>query len=211
MPGPDPSLLHPIAGAPRLAFLKNVVTNPQIIVGDYTYYDDPDGPERFQEKNVLYLFDFLGDKLIIGRYCAIGAKATFLMNGGLHPMGGYSTFPFFIFGGDWQQAAPEAIGEAWRGDTVVGDDVWIGYEATLLPGVTIGPGAVVGAKAVVTKDVPPYAVVGGNPARVLYQRYPDDVAHALLEIAWWDWDAAKVTRNLAAIAGADLDALRRAD
>ncbi len=198
-------------GVNRLAFLKNVVTNPQIVVGDYTYYDDPDGPERFQEENVLYLFEFLGDKLIIGRYCAIAAKATFLMNGGLHPMTGFSTYPFYALSEDWQAATPEDQSQAWRGDTNIGHDVWIGYAATFMPGVTVGNGAIIGAQSVVTKDVPPYTVVAGNPARVLYQRFPDAVVAALQDIAWWHWDAAKVTRHVAAIVGGDIEALRRAE
>lgn len=210
MNGPDPNALHPMAGFPRVCYLKNAVKNPNIVVGDYTYYDDPEDAAGF-ERNVLYHFPFLGDRLVIGKFCAIATSVRFIMNGANHSMAGFSTYPFYAFGNGWEGATPPP--EEWvnKGDTVVGNDVWLGYEALILPGVRIGDGAVVGARAVVTKDVPPYAVVGGNPAGVLRQRFPDDVAAALREIAWWDWDAAKVTRNLRHILSADIDALRRCE
>lgn len=207
MNGPDPETRHPIPGAERTAFLKHFVTRPNIQVGDYTYYDDPAGPGRFQE-NVLYHFDFVGDRLIIGRFCSIAAETRFIMNGGNHATDWFTTFPFPVFGGGWEKAMPDA----WpnRGDTVVGHDVWIGYGATIMPGVTIGNGAIVATRSVVTRDVPAFAIVGGNPARVIRHRFDEPTREALGEIAWWDWDAEKITRNVAAICGGDLAALRAA-
>jgi virginiamycin A acetyltransferase len=191
----------------RRGFLRHFITRPGIIVGDYTYYDDPRGPERFED-HVLYHFDFIGDRLVIGRYCSIAAEATFIMNGGNHMTSWFTTYPFPIFGQGWEVAAPAQ----WphRGDTRVGNDVWIGYRATIMPGVTIGDGAVVATAAVVTRDVPPYAVVGGNPATVIRMRFDTATVERLLAIAWWDWDAGKVTRNVRAICGGDIEALERA-
>lgn len=209
--GPDPLDPFPMEGFPQVGFLKPLVDRPNIEIGDYTYYDDPDGPAHFVERCVHYHFDFIGDRLVIGRYCALARGVSFLMNGANHTMDGFSTYPFAIFGKGWGIGPDdEAFTQTHRGDTIVGHDVWIGREATILPGVTIGDGAIVGAKAVVGSDVPPYAIVAGNPARVVRMRFPDAVVEALLDIAWWNWDAAKVTRNLDAIRGCDLAALRAA-
>lgn len=198
-----------MTGFPQVGFLKHFVTRPNIAVGDYTYYDDPAGPEHFQDRNVRYHFDFIGDVLRIGKFCAIATGATFIMNGANHAMNGLSTYPFAIFGNGWERVM-FAFENTSRGDTVVGNDVWIGTDATILPGVTIGDGAVIGAKAVVAKDVPPYAVVVGNPGRVVRTRFDDATVQKLLAIRWWDWDAEKITRNLELIVGADVDALARA-
>jgi len=204
--GPDPLTPHPMPGHPRVGFLKAFVTRPNIVVGDYTYYDDPERPEHFQDRNVLYHYEFTGDRLVIGRYCALAAGVRFIMNGANHALDGFSTYPFVIFP-DWQAPIPQFPS---RGDTVVGNDVWIGWEAAILPGVRIGDGAIVAARAVVTRDVEPYTVVAGNPAMPVKRRYDDATVAALLEIAWWDWPAEKIQRNLAAITGADLEALRNA-
>ncbi len=208
MNGPDPGCLHPLEGFPRVCFIRNTVGNPNIVVGDYTYYDDPEDAENF-ERNVLYHYPFVGDRLIIGRFCAIATDVTFLMNGANHRLGGISTYPFEIFGKGWEGAAA-AGQEPSRGDTVVGNDVWLGYRATILPGVTIGDGAVVAACAVVAADVPPYAVVAGNPAQVVRHRFPPEVVAELLAIAWWDWPVEKITRNVDRIVSADVEALRGA-
>jgi len=203
---PSAETRHPIAGAERVAFLKHFITRPNIQVGDYTYYDDPDGASRF-EQNVLYHFDFIGDRLIIGKFCSIAAGVRFLMNGGNHQVETFSSYPFSIFGHDWQAAAPAA----WphKGDTRVGNDVWIGYAATIMPGVTIGDGAVIGSMSVVTGDVPPYAIVGGDPARVIRHRFDDATIARLLALRWWDWDIERITRKVKAIAGTDLGELTR--
>jgi virginiamycin A acetyltransferase len=205
--GPSPDTPFPIPGIQRLGFLKNFITRPTILVGDYTYYDDPRGPEHF-ERQVLYHFDFIGDRLIIGKYCSIAAEATFIMNGGNHMTTWLTTYPFPIFGHGWALAEPPQ----WphRGDTRVGNDVWIGHRATIMPGVTIGDGAIVATGAVVTRDVPPYAIVGGNPAAVLRSRFDPATVERLRAIAWWDWDPVKVTRNVRLICAGDVGALEEA-
>lgn len=208
MNGPSPDIRHPIEGAERVGFLKNAITRPTIEVGDFTYYDDPLGVEQF-EKNVLYHFDFIGDRLIIGRYCSIAAETRFIMNGGNHATDPLTTYPFSIFGGGWEAGAPEAW--PYRGDTIVGHDVWIGYGATIMPGVTIGHGAIVAARSVVTKDVEPYTIVGGNPAQVIRYRFEPDTRMRLLQIAWWDWDIEKITRNVKVICSRDVAALEQAE
>lgn len=208
MQGPSPSVRHPIEVAERLGFLKNFITRPNIEVGDYTYYDDPKGVERFEE-NVLYHFDHVGDRLIIGRFCSIAAETRFIMNGGNHATDWFTTFPFPVFGHGWEIAMPDS----WpnRGDTVVGHDVWIGYGATIMPGVRIGNGAIVATGSVVTKDVEPFAIVGGNPAQLIRHRFDEPTRQALSEIAWWDWDVEKIGRNVTAICSGDLEALKSAE
>jgi virginiamycin A acetyltransferase len=207
--GPSPDTLHPIPGVPQLGFLKNAIRGPNIEVGDYTYYDDPDGIDNF-EKNVLYHFPFIGDRLVIGKFCAIARGVKFIMNGANHQMDGISTFPFFIFGNGWEAARPAQGELPYKGDTVVGNDVWIGYDALIMPGVTIGDGAIIAARSVVTADVPPYAIVGGNPARLVRRRFDADSARRLQAVAWWDRPAAWIGRHLALIRGGDIDALEAA-
>ena len=209
--GPHPELKHPIPMHKRVGFLKPLVTAENIEVGDFTYYDDPDGPDKFQEKCVLHHYPFIGDRLIIGRFCAIAEGARFIMNGANHAMSGFSTYPFNIFGHGWEEGFDESTWKREiRGDTVVGNDVWIGMEAVIMPGVSIGDGAVVGAKAVVTHDVPPYAIVAGNPAKVVKTRFDQRTVDRLLKVAWWDWPVDKIGRNLNAIRGADIKALEAA-
>ena len=207
MQGPSPSVRHPIEGAERVGFLKNFITRANIEVGDYSYYDDPKGVEQF-EKNVLYHFDFIGDRLSIGRFCSIAAETRFIMNGGNHATTWFTTYPFPVFGEGWETATPESW--PYRGDTIVGHDVWIGYGSTIMPGIRIGNGAIVGTRSVVTKDVAPFAIVGGNPAELIRYRFDEETRHALTEIGWWDWDAGKITRNVRAICSNDLDALKSA-
>jgi len=206
MNGPSPDTKHPMPGFPQVAFIKNFCDNPNILIGDYTYYDDPEGPERFFEQ-VLYHFDFIGDKLVIGRYCAIARKTTFIMNGASHALGSFSTYPFFIFGSGWEAGVPDRRLSAPVKDTVIGDDVWIGYDATIMPGVQIGHGSIVGARAVVAKDFPPYSVIAGNPARLIRPRFEPEIVERLLAISWWDWPADKVARNLGAIVDCDVEKL----
>ena len=194
MNGPDRNVKFPLANYERLCFLKNVVKNPNIIVGDYTYYDDFENVENF-EKNVKYLFDFTGEKLIIGKFCMIASGVTFIMNGANHLTDAVSTYPFAIFGNGWEHSME---GKAYpnKGDTVIGNDVWIGYNATIMAGVKVGDGAIIATNSTVTKDVEPYSIVGGNPAREIRKRFSDDEIKKLLALRWWDWDAEKITRNL---------------
>lgn len=205
--GPSPSDPFPLPGQSRLAFLKNHITRPNIVVGDYTYYDDPNGVANF-EANVLYHFDFVGDKLIIGKFCAVATGVKFLMNGGNHNIAGFSSYPFRIFGGAWECNLPPEFSFPHRGDTVVGNDVWLGYDSLIMPGVKIGDGSIVASRSVVTKDVAPYTIVGGNPAREIRRRFDESTIAALLEVRWWDWDAEKIARNVAAITGTDIERLR---
>lgn len=209
MNGPCPDEKHPMTGFPQVCYIKNTVTNPNIVVGDYTYYDDPDDSEGF-ERNVLYHFPFVGDKLVIGRFCAIARGAKFIMNGANHKISGFSTYPFQIFGNGWDRSAPADDEFPYKGDTVVENDVWIGYESLIMPGVRIGNGAIVSSRSVVVSDVPPYAIVGGNPARVLRTRFEPDTVLQLQRIAWWNWPIERISANLQAIMGADLDALQAA-
>ncbi|QBS13480.1 CatB-related O-acetyltransferase [Legionella geestiana] len=196
---PNPDALHPIPGVKRTVFLKNIIRNPNILVGDFTYYDDPDDIHNF-EKNVLYHFDFIGDKLIIGKFCQIATGVKFIMNGGNHPLGGFSSFPFIIF----QHAWPEVpFVPNRKKDTVIGNDVWIGYDATILPGITIGDGAIIGSKAVVTRDVAPYEIVGGNPAEVIRKRFDDETIDFLQRLQWWDWPIEKIRTHVLAIMQGD--------
>jgi virginiamycin A acetyltransferase len=208
--GPDPTVKHPMEGFPRVCFIKNTVKNPNIVIGDYTYYDDPDDSENF-ERNVLYHYPFIGDRLIIGRFCALAQGVRFIMNGANHKMAGFSTYPFSIFKNGWEKVVPRFGDLPFKGDTVVGNDVWMGYESLVMPGVHIGDGSVVASGSVVVEDVPPYALVGGNPAKVLKLRFPREIIAELLSIAWWDWDIEKITRNLESIVSFDLDALRKAE
>lgn len=191
---PDPNTVYPLANYKNLCFLKNYINNPNIVVGDYTYYDDFEDVGNF-EKNVKYHFDFVGDKLIIGKFCMIASDATFIMNGGNHLTEATSAYPFAIFGGAWQDAM-QGKSYPTKGDTVIGNDVWIGHGATLMPGVKIGDGAIIATKAVVTKDVEPYTIVGGNPAKEIKKRFSEDIISKLLELQWWDWDIEKITQNV---------------
>ncbi|EAU40898.1 streptogramin A acetyl transferase [Fulvimarina pelagi HTCC2506] len=210
MHGPNPDALYPLAGFPRVVFLKNFITKPNIEVGNFSYYDDPDGAERFEERNVLHHFDFYGDRLVIGRFVAIGSGTRFVMNGANHAMGGFSTYPFNIFGEGWEKGFDMAswTGQS-RGDTKIEDDVWFGMDCTVMPGVTIGAGAIVATNSTLVSNVPAYAVVGGNPARVIRMRYNEETIARLLAIAWWTWSAEEISSNLDLIRGDDLDALEQ--
>ncbi len=204
---PNPNTVFPLAGYERLCFLKNLVRHPNIQVGDYTYYDDFEDVHNFQ-KNVKYLFDFTGDRLTIGKFCMIASGVEFIMNGANHLADAVSAYPFAAFGGAWSEAM-RGKSYPFRGDTVIGNDVWIGYRAALLPGVKIGDGAIIGAYAVVTKDVAPYAIVGGNPAREIRRRFSPGHVEQLLQLRWWDWDMDKITRNVHLLTGNDVEALAR--
>jgi virginiamycin A acetyltransferase len=190
---PDPTVLHPIAGQPRVVFLRPLVRSPRVEVGEYTYYDHPDRAENFEQDAVLYAFG--PERLVIGRFCAIAAGVRFLLPGANHADTGPSTFPFGIFGAPWAETMDLVLDASSRGDTVVGHDVWLGYEALVLPGIRIGHGAIVAAASVVPSDVPPYAIVAGNPARVIRRRFDDADVERLLRVAWWNWPPRLITEH----------------
>jgi len=200
---PDKNKKFPLDNYDRLCFLKNVVKNPDIIVGDFTYYDDFETVENF-EKNVKYLFPFVGDKLIIGKFCMIASDVLFIMNGANHLSDAISTYPFAIFGDDWSEAM-EGKSYPTKGDTIIGNDVWIGFGATIMPGVKIGDGVIIATKSVVTKDVEPYAIVGGNPAKEIRKRFSEEEIEKLLDMQWWDWPIEKITENVQNLTGRRFD------
>lgn len=205
MHGPNKDKIYPLEHYSRLCFLKNIIKNPNIIVGDFTYYDDFENVENF-EKNVKYHFDFIGDKLIIGKFCMIASGVTFIMNGANHLTSSLSSYPFAIFGNGWENAM---TGKTYphKGDVIVGNDVWIGYNATIMAGVTIGDGAVIAANSTVVKDVAPYSIVGGNPAVEIKKRFSEQQISKLLALKWWDWDIEKITRNVMYLTDNELDKL----
>lgn len=205
--------IYPRPNDPQIVYLKDVVTSPNIQVGDYTVYNDfARDPREFEKNNVLYHYPVNGDRLIIGRFCSIACGARFLFTSGNHALKSLSTYTFPIFFDEWGLDAKN-IRDAWdnKGDTVIGNDVWIGYEAIIMPGVKIGDGAIVGTRAVVTGDVPPYTIVGGVPARPIRKRFDDETIRRLEALRWWDWDEEKLRRNLSAIQSGDLAALERAE
>ncbi|SHO61892.1 CatB-related O-acetyltransferase [Algoriphagus zhangzhouensis] len=203
MIGPDPNKKFPLEHYDRLCFLKNIITNPNIIVGDFTYYDDFENVENF-EKNVKYHFDFIGDKLIIGKFCMIASDVKFIMNGANHLTQAVSTYPFAIFGNGWEKAM-EGKTYPQKGDLEIGNDVWIGFNATIMGGVKIGDGSIIASNSTVVKDVAPYSIVGGNPAQEIKKRFSDDKIKKLLDLRWWDWDIEKITRNVQNLTDSDFD------
>ncbi|QWT44927.1 Vat family streptogramin A O-acetyltransferase [Azospira inquinata] len=207
MNGPSPQDKHPMAGFPQVCFIKNTVTNPNILIGDYTYYDDPEDSENF-ERNVLYHFPFIGDRLIIGKFCALARGVKFIMNGANHKISGISTYPFQIFGHGWEKVRPQPEDLPYKGDTVIGNDVWIGYDCLIMPGVKIGNGAIISSRSVVVADVPPYTVVGGNPAKPIRQRFAPEAVGALEALAWWDWPIEMISQHLDLITAGDVAALQ---
>ena len=194
----DVRKIYPRSGDKKTVYLKNVISNPNIIVGDYTmYHDTIHDPKEFETNNVLYQYPINRDKLKIGKFCSIACGTKFLFNSANHALDSLSTYPFPLFFEEWN-LEKEKVTDAWdnRGDIVIGNDVWIGYEAVILSGVTIGDGAIIGTRAVVTKDVPPYTIVGGVPAKPIRKRFDEKVIKELLKIKWWDWTEEKIARNI---------------
>lgn len=183
---PDKDKAFPNPAIPSLCYIKNVVKNPRIIIGDYTYYDDTDGADRFEE-HVTHFYEFIGDRLIIGNFCAIAKGVAFVMNGANHRMDCATTYPFYIMGGDWGGAIAPIMDELpLKGDTVIGNDVWIGQNVTIMPGVHIGDGAIIGANATVASDIPPFSIAVGNPAKVIRRRFDDEMISLLERLKWWN-------------------------
>ena len=187
-------------------FIKNVITAPNIIVGDYTYYDDSVAPTEFEKNNVLFNYPEFGDKLIIGKFCSIASGTKFIMGSANHRLGSVTTYPFNVFGGSWQENTLDHMSQLpFKGDIVIGNDVWIGRESIIMPGVKIGDGAIIAAYSVVTKDVEPYSVVGGNPARFIKKRFNDELIELLLEFKWWDLPPEKLVAVLPLLCDFDLE------
>lgn len=203
---PDKNKILPNPDIPSICFIKNVVKNPNVIVGDYTYYEDKSDPQGF-EKRITHFYDFIGDKLIIGKFCQIASGIEIIMNGANHKTNGVTSYPFNIFGGEWKRAQ-SLKNTPYKGDTVIGNDVWIGQNVTILPGVHVGDGAIIGANSVVSKDIPPYTVAAGNPCTVKKKRFSDEFTEYLLKLKWWDWDVEKITANLVALTGDDLELIK---
>lgn len=203
--------IYPRTGDNQTIYLKNVITNPNITVGDFTMYNDfVNDPTLFEKNNVLYHYPINDDKLQIGKFCSIACGAKFLFNSANHTLSSLSTYPFPLFFEEWGLEKKD-VTKAWdnKGNIVIGNDVWIGYEAVILAGVTIGDGAIIGTRAVVTKDVPPYTVVGGVPAKLIKRRFSEETISALLEIQWWNWSEERIARNIGAIQSGNIEQLKQ--
>lgn len=202
--------IYPRSGDRETVYLKPNITNPNITVGEYTMYNDfVNDPREFEKNNVLYHYPVNRDRLIIGRFCSIACGARFIFTSANHKLKSLSTYPFTIFFEEWGLDGKN-VTDAWdnKGDIVIGNDVWIGYEAVILSGVTIGDGAIIGTRAVVTKDVPPYTIVGGVPARQIRKRFSEETIDTLLEIKWWDWPKERIAENIGAIQSGDIERLK---
>ena len=203
--------LYPRTGDKETIYLKHVITNPNITVGDFTMYNDfVNDPTLFENNNVLYHYPINHDKLQIGKFCSIACGAKFLFNSANHTLSSLSTYPFPLFFEEWGLEKKD-VTNAWdnKGDIVIGNDVWIGYEAVVLAGVTIGDGAIIGTRAVVTKNVPPYTIVGGVPAKPIKKRFSEETISALLEIQWWNWSKERIARNIGAIQCGNIEQLKQ--
>ena len=203
--------IYPRTGDKETIYLKHVITNPNITVGDFTMYNDfVNDPTLFEKNNVLYHYPINRDKLQIGKFCYIACGAKFLFNSANHTLSSLSTYPFPLFFEEWGLEKKD-VTNAWdnKGDIIIGNDVWIGYEAAILAGVTIGDGAIIGTRAVVTKDVPPYTIVGGVPAKPIKKRFSEETISALLEIQWWNWSEERIARNIGAIQSGNIDQLEQ--
>ena len=204
--------IYPRTGDKETIYLKHVITNPNITVGDFTMYNDfVNDPTLFENNNVLYHYPINHDKLQIGKFCSVACGAKFLFNSANHTLSSLSTYPFPLFFEEWGLEKKD-VTNAWdnKGDIVIGNDVWIGYEAVILAGVTIGDGAIIGTRAVVTKDVPPYTIVGGVPAKSIKKRFSEETISTLLEIQWWNWSKERIARNIGAIQSGNIEQLKEA-
>jgi len=205
----NPNLIYPREPFKDTVYLKSVIKNPNIIVGDFTMYHDwVNDPAQFEKNNVLYHYPINNDKLIIGKYCSVACGAKFMFTSGNHAMKSLSTYAFPIFFNEWDLDWKD-ITKAWdnKGDIVIGNDVWIGYESVIMQGVHIGDGAVIGTRAVVTKDVPPYTIVAGVPAQPVKKRFDEKTINKLISIKWWDWAPEKVKEKLPLIMNGDIEKL----
>ena len=202
--------IYPRSGDKETVYLKPVISNPNISVGEYTMYNDfVNDPKLFEKNNVLYQYPINHDKLKIGKFCSIACGAKFIFNSANHTLSSLSTYPFPIFFEEWGLDIKD-VALAWdnKGDIVIGNDVWIGYEAVIMAGVTIGDGAIIGTRAVVTKDVPPYTTVGGVPAKTIRKWFSEDTIGMLMELQWWDCPEEKIAQNIHAIKSGYVEQLR---
>lgn len=207
---PDPHAIFPNEYKTS-CFIKNVVKAPNIIIGDYTYYDDSQDPTQFEKNNVLFNYTQFGDRLIIGKFCSIASGTKFIMGSANHRLSSVTTYPFHVFGKAWAQRTPEHLSQLpFKGDTIIGHDVWFGRECVIMPGIKIGDGAIIAAYSVVTKDVDPYCVVGGNPARLIKKRFDDELIDILLRLKWWDFDDEHLLEFLPLLCDSDLEKVRQA-
>lgn len=206
---PDARVIFPKPGDKHSAYIQNVVKNPRIIIGDFTIHHDFNDPTDFETENVLYLNPENHDRLIIGKYVSIASGVRFIMNGANHKMDSFVTFPFPVVAHNWGLDMERQ--EAWdiEGDTIIGNDVWLGYESIIMPGVHIGDGAIVAARSLVTKDVPPYTIVGGSPARIIKKRFDDEAITLLQRLQWWDWDVQKVRANIKPLMSGHIEELKK--
>ena len=187
-------------------FIKNIVTAPNISIGDYTYYDDPEHPTDFEKNNILFNYPEFGDKLIIGKFCSIASGTKFIMGPANHRISSVTTYPFHVFGGLWEKKTPPHLSQLpFKGDIVAGNDVWFGRECVIMPGVKIGDGAIIAAYSVVTKDVSPYCVVGGNPAKFIKKRFDDELIQALLALQWWNLPSDELLNLLPLLCNPNLE------
>ena len=206
---PNPNIIYPRTGDTQTVYLKSVITKPTIEVGDFTIYNDfVKDPRDFEKNNVLYHYPINHDRLIIGKFCSIACGAKFIFNCANHTLQSLSTYTFPLFFEEWDLPKSE-VATAWdnKGDIVIGNDVWIGYDAVIMAGVHIGDGAIIGTRAVVTKDVEPYSIVGGVPAKEIRKRFAPDVAAELLELKWWNWSSEKIKNHITAIQSGNIDEL----
>ena len=200
---PNSNEIFPLkSGLECVTYIKPTIKNPNIIVGEFSYYAGQDF-----ERQVTHHYNFLGDRLIIGKFCQIGAGVEFMMNGANHAMGGVSTFPFYIFKG-FSQDAPSLDKLPIKGDTVVGNDVWIGQNSLILPGAKIGNGVIIGANSVVGGEIPPYSIVAGNPARLVRKRFDDEMINLLLGLKWWDKSIAEIANLASVLSCSDLEKVK---
>ena len=199
---PDPNVIHPIAGYEHEIYVKPTIQNPNIIVGDFTYIADSEF-----ESHVTNFYPWSRDKLVIGKFCQIARGVEFIMNDANHQMYAVSTFPFYTLEG-WEMDAPSPADMPFKGDTVIGNDVWIGQNAVILPGVHIGDGAIIGANSVVGSDVSPYTIVAGNPARVLRKRFDDELIELMLQFKWWDLSIAEINDLIPLLTSSDLNMVK---
>lgn len=187
-------------------FIKNVIKAPNIHIGDYTYYDDSNDPTGFEKNNVLFNYPEFGDQLIIGKFCQIASGTRFIMGPANHRITSVTTYSFNVFGGDWSEITPPHMSQLpHKGDIIIGNDVWIGRKSIIMPGVKIGDGAIIASYSVVTKDVPAYGVVGGNPAKLIKKRFDDELIDILLKVKWWDFEPQQLLEVMPLLCNEDLD------